>query len=214
LLNPILLSGFILAAALAVYFMTLSRRRTDMIWASKKVQPPEQADIVTLRLIGYWPGGEDPGCPDPAWFVDLKWDPAERALVCTYLNSGTELFQYCGLSWCRFSREVTFLGSKELTDGFYYWPEGLSHYLEQHYVKPPQEFIDHVKGRTIQDSAAVNKKLGWPRTDIANPWQSVGIDEEGRDTFVMLDNPCKKLKLDKGWWKAQKGHSSDTAVKP
>lgn len=211
--EPILLLGFILIAAMAVYVMALSKRRTDIIRASGKEQPPKENDVVSLRLIGYWPGGEDPGCPEPAWFVDSKWDPAERALVCTYLKSGTELFQYCGLSWCRFGCE-SFLGSKELTDGFYYWPEGLLHYLEWHNVKLPQEFIDHVKARTIQSSAAVNKKLGSPRTDIANPWQSAGVDEEGRETFVMLDSPRKKLKLDKRWWKAQKGHSADTAVKP
>lgn len=212
--EPILLFGFILIAAMAVYFMALNKRRTDIIRASGKEQPPRKKNIVSLRLIGYWPGGEDPDCPEPAWFVDPNWDPAERALVCTYLKSGTELFQYCGLSWCRFGCEVKFLGSLELTDGFYYWPEGLSHYLERHNVKPPQEFIDHVKARTIQDSATVNKKLGSTRADILNPWQSAGVDEDGRETFVMLDNPRKKLKLDKRWWKAQKGHSADTTVEP
>lgn len=210
--EPTLLFGFIMIAAMAIYSIALSKRRTDIFRASGKERPPKINDTVTLRLIGYWPGGEDPDCPDPAWFVDPNWDPAERARVCTYLKSGTELFHYCGLSWCRFGCEVIFLGSKELTDGFYYWPEGLSHYLERHNVKPPQEFIEHVKARTIRDPDAENRRLGSPRTDIANPWQSAGVDEEGRETFVIGDDPRKKLKLDKGWWKAQKGHSADTTV--
>ena len=36
-------------------------------------------------------------------------------------------------------------GSLELTDGTYVWPEGLAHYVEQHGVKLPGEFLEHAR---------------------------------------------------------------------
>jgi hypothetical protein len=36
------------------------------------------------------------------------------------------------------------MGSIERTDGIYVWPEGLTHYVKEHNVRLPQEFVDHV----------------------------------------------------------------------
>jgi hypothetical protein len=36
------------------------------------------------------------------------------------------------------------MGSHDLTDGVFVWPEGYAHYIEKHDVKPPREFIEHV----------------------------------------------------------------------
>jgi hypothetical protein len=36
------------------------------------------------------------------------------------------------------------MGSRDLTDGTWVWPQGLAHYVEVHNVMLPQEFIDHV----------------------------------------------------------------------
>lgn len=49
-----------------------------------------------------------------------------------------------GLAWssCRFCGEGN--GSACLTDGTYVWPGGFAHYLLNHAVRPPQEFVDHV----------------------------------------------------------------------
>ncbi len=35
------------------------------------------------------------------------------------------------------------MGSKELTDGFWIWPEGLSHYVRAHGILLPEEFVAH-----------------------------------------------------------------------
>ena len=36
------------------------------------------------------------------------------------------------------------MGCRELSDGTYVWPEGLAHYVEEHNVRLPQQFVDHV----------------------------------------------------------------------
>jgi len=36
------------------------------------------------------------------------------------------------------------MGTGEISDGTYVWPEGLAHYVEEHNVRLPQKFVDHV----------------------------------------------------------------------
>lgn len=40
--------------------------------------------------------------------------------------------------------EKVVMGSRELTDGVYVWPEGLVHYIEKHNVRLPRQFVEHV----------------------------------------------------------------------
>jgi hypothetical protein len=84
------------------------------------------------------------GWPDPADFVDPSWDDElERQLVLHHLTHGMLREQYRGYSWCRLCglREN---GASEVTDNTYVWPEGLAHYVSEHSVRLPQEFVDHV----------------------------------------------------------------------
>ena len=101
-------------------------------------------DGRTLQLIGYWRSEsyESP-YPDPKDFVDPTWDRAKREIVAGYLVRGRKLYQYRGLSPCRFCDK--YVGSTELTDRTYLWPEGLAHYLTEHFVRLPDEFISHVE---------------------------------------------------------------------
>lgn len=101
--------------------------------------------MSTLRLIGYWRNDRHPEYPHPGDFVDTAWDPAERRAVADYLSSGTVLEVWRGFSPCRFCDVDN--GFRDLTDGSYAWPEGLAHYLSDHGVRPPQEFVDHVLTR-------------------------------------------------------------------
>lgn len=38
-------------------------------------------------------------------------------------------------------------GNLDLTDGTYIWPEGLAHYVLEHSVRLPDEFIHHVRAQ-------------------------------------------------------------------
>jgi hypothetical protein len=42
------------------------------------------------------------------------------------------------------------MGSSDLTDGTWLWPEGLAHYVRKHDVVLPEEFIAHVVSRAPQ----------------------------------------------------------------
>jgi hypothetical protein len=101
--------------------------------------------MSTLRLIGYWRSDDDPRWPDPVEFIDEAWDQAERHMVDVYLRVGGGLTpeQAVGFSSCRICGD-DFNGTMEYTDGAYVWPEGLSHYVRDHGVRLPQEFVEHV----------------------------------------------------------------------
>lgn len=127
----------------------------------------EMYEALGLKLIGYWtPKKEEPqvgGYRWPGECVDPAWSAEERAKVVAYLKSNRKPFiAYAGYSWCRLCAEVRpsykernsntledweCLGSAEYTDEVFVWPQGYVHYIEDHMVRPPQEFIDHVLGR-------------------------------------------------------------------
>ena len=106
---------------------------------------------LEIRLIGYWNSDFEPQWPNPYHFVDRTWDKAERELVINHLISGFPMNWQMGYSWCRFQCGKTNNGSKELSDGYYIWPEGLVHYLEAHEIKLPLEFIEHCKTYRASD---------------------------------------------------------------
>lgn len=67
--------------------------------------------------------------------------------MAAYLDKGSLFMTQCGLSWCRFHCGEKSMGYREWTDGYFYWPEGLSHYVRCHQVRPPAAFVDHVLHR-------------------------------------------------------------------
>jgi hypothetical protein len=99
-----------------------------------------------MRGLGYWfMRGSDPTLPLPQRFVDPAWSRDERAAVLAYLRSGRVWRSFMGCSYCRIcGQEDRAMGCADLTDGEWVWPEGLAHYVEQHDVRLPQEFVDTV----------------------------------------------------------------------
>ena len=73
----------------------------------------------------------------------------ERNRVSVYLDSGVVCAEWRGLSFCRFDCGVDArsMGYRDLTDGTWIWPEGLSHYVSEHNVVLPAEFLDYMKKR-------------------------------------------------------------------
>lgn len=47
-----------------------------------------------------------------------------------------------GHSYCRIC-EIENNGYREKSDGVYLWPEGFLHYVTEHDLRPPKEFIEH-----------------------------------------------------------------------
>ena len=101
-----------------------------------------------LVLLGYWAGGtgDNDAWPDASDFVDADWDEEERLDVGVYLKHGLVARAWMGYSPCRLCDERT-NGNLDLTDGVYIWPEGLAHYVLDHHVRLPPEFVAHVGAR-------------------------------------------------------------------
>jgi hypothetical protein len=104
---------------------------------------------ISLRLIGYWrdedgPDEDEPQWPDPAAMIDDTMPAQTRDLVVDYLETGRSMPWACaGFSRCRICGKPN--GTGELTDGIFVWPEGLAHYVAEHSVRLPDEFISLVE---------------------------------------------------------------------
>ena len=101
-------------------------------------------------MIGYWQDSEEVGdYPHPRDLVDPTWEAESRQKIVEYLRSGKRFRGSWGYSKCRFDdgRPDCEMGSMELTDGVYAWPEGLAVYVEHYYVILPQDFVAHMKAQ-------------------------------------------------------------------
>lgn len=97
----------------------------------------------SLTAVGYWIRSlNDDSLFPPQEFVRTSLGTG----VVSYLRSGETYEQYRGLSWCRFQCGIASseMGSRDLTDGTWVWPEGLAHYVESHSVNLPPRFVDHI----------------------------------------------------------------------
>jgi hypothetical protein len=99
---------------------------------------------LILKCIGYWK--EDNvkyrDCPEPDWLTQPGWGKEDLKATVAYLGMGQTCAAWCGYARCWFPQcvEGDRLGSKDLTDGEWVWPEGLAHYIERHSVILPEEF--------------------------------------------------------------------------
>ena len=105
--------------------------------------------------VGYWGDGEGAtSLPRPQTLVCPGWQPADRGRIVAYLKGGHIFGQYCGLARCRFAGCGKLLGSCDLTDGVWVWPQGLEHYLEDHEVCLLPAFVETMQANGWQVSAA------------------------------------------------------------
>ena len=109
-------------------------------------RPPAPPSEESLKRVGYWWSPEEPTLPHPRDYVDTAWDAGERQRVIAYLSRCNYLNAWCGFSWCRFGcSNYDDMGTCDLTDGTWLFPEGLVHYVRHHAVKPPQDFLEHMQ---------------------------------------------------------------------
>lgn len=98
---------------------------------------------VGKRFIGYWRSEYEPHLPDPKDYIDSSWDSEERSTVAALLRVATTFAQWRGYSDCRICKCLNGTSCRTL-DGTWVFPQGFSHYIEVHGVRPPRVFIDHV----------------------------------------------------------------------
>lgn len=136
--------------------------------------------------------------PDPRQFVDPTWVSSDRLMVADHLERGTLVNVYRGLSPCRFCGRHN--GSAEMTDGAYCWPEGLAHYVRDHEVRLPEEFVTHVRGDhgirnmtprpTFDEKGQRDRSWSGSHNGLSN-WQPE--DGERNDGFACVDSEIV-------WW--------------
>lgn len=130
------------------------------------IHPDNPPESKTRQAIGYWKpitasGNEDAifqeffqelkifqkekydYLPDPKDFIDVSWSFQEKVMVSEYIRNQPNLVQWRGSSNCRLCGKSN--GSTCKGDDIYIFPSGFAHYVEEHDVKPPRTFIDHVK---------------------------------------------------------------------
>jgi hypothetical protein len=103
--------------------------------------------------------------PDPNRIIEALGLCSYDQRVLSYLDGGIEVAAYLGFSTCRCCAIADDeMGSRDLTDGTWVWPDGLSHYLRVHRLPLPDPFL-----RTMnQNSHAVpilqqrKRKGAWP----------------------------------------------------
>jgi hypothetical protein len=123
-------------------------------WPFKRRQPEVvlrpwlslcEDDRSNLKSVGYWRSDPFSDLPHPKDYVDSQWNSEERLKVMQYLEAGYTLAQCMGPSWCRMGCENIWMGSHDFTDGTWVYPEGYVHYLDIHGVRPPDEFLEHIR---------------------------------------------------------------------
>ena len=66
----------------------------------------------------------------------------DRARLAAYLSAPHQRAAFCGSSDCRCCGRSN--GHEDVSDGTFVWPSGLAHYVADHAVELPAEFVAHV----------------------------------------------------------------------
>ena len=133
---------------------------------------------MELIGIGFWPRECDN--ESPFYLLNEQKDYNQFQLA-SYLQSGFKLRGWLGHSFCRFSCGIprSQMGSSDVTDGVWVWPEGFLHYVEFHNIDLPQEFVFHVQENNYQVNIPPDLKeiLKYDRDHFFdNPSNSIGYD--------------------------------------
>ncbi|MFD7645579.1 hypothetical protein ACFV4P_33570 [Kitasatospora sp. NPDC059795] len=111
-----------------------------------------------LRALGYRASQQTPELPDAARLVDETWDGEERSRVAAHLDRGRLIRQYMGASRCRLCGRSN--GNADLSDGRYVRRSGLAHYVTEHAVRLPAEFVSRAV-RRLDDLEQAEADMAW-----------------------------------------------------
>lgn len=124
--------------------------------------------------------------------------------VAEYLDRGLTREAHRGVSWCRFGCGEERMGHRDLTDGVWVWPEGLSHYVRQHFVTLPEDFIRQAHSGAMAFLPDKSEKVDWKDwIDWARPRRSPILRksllqaraEAGRSANLARDAASQRMTL-------------------
>ena len=106
--------------------------------------------LEQLRL--HWKANVDallagrPAFPDPGTLVERLGSKRYDERVHFYVSTAHRIRPQCGFAICRCCGiSSPEMGSAELSDGEWVWPEGLVHYLRIHQVPLPDSFLKSIE---------------------------------------------------------------------
>lgn len=133
--------------------MEISHSRTVVVGVSSR-----QVDKLLLQRLGYW-GEMGSGLPELSSWINKVAQNGDSELVAEHLGRGFVARAYMGNAACRICGDQ--IGSLELTDGVYIWPEGLHHYVTAHAVGLPLRFVEHVRAFADRIESADVDEMWW-----------------------------------------------------
>ena len=95
-----------------------------------------------MNLIGYWQSSsrDEQTLIHPRILVkERPYDDNEKAAIVRYMQLGVPCNHYRGFSGCRICGKI--LGTHERTDGKWVWPDKMDHYVDEHNIALPEEFL-------------------------------------------------------------------------
>lgn len=98
----------------------------------------------TEKKIGFWAPPDE--YPNVLTETNNPWgknNPLQLGAVVWHLEHGIVVARYSGMSKCLICEKP--LGNVDMSDQVYCWPQGYEHYLMEHEVKPPDDFIAHIE---------------------------------------------------------------------
>jgi hypothetical protein len=139
---------------------------------------------LELKAVGYWRSWEERRFPRPQWLVREDWRVSERDRIVRYLQEGRLFYGCVGYSFCRFHCGIPHrqMGCYGITDGVWVWPQGLAHYVENHSVVLPEEFVETMLAndwqpqpeiaRSVRETAEVDNGfwIAWAKRHQKRPW--------------------------------------------
>jgi hypothetical protein len=114
------------------------------------------------------------------------WIEAELPGILAHLRAGQGWIRYDGWSHCRLACGIApgALGDRDLTDGVWLWPEGLSHSVEVHAVRLPDDFVDHMRSRGWRAAEPIARWADREESDRPPADLSYRIRWAFRDTWL------------------------------
>ena len=146
--------------------------------------------------IGFWRGSknETSELPWPTDYYDPHWDEEEREAVATYLDSGKIADSYRGWSECRVCGCMN--GTSDMTDGTYLWPEGLSHYVREHNIRLPREFINHAMEGAHAIEVVKRAYEKWAQKKTPQLEELEGVEDDRVEMTTVNAEPTPELTKD------------------
>jgi hypothetical protein len=144
---------------------------------------PDDRPVIRVRALGFWKAPKHDvesllGFPHPRALIAPDWEPQRRESIVAYLRGGRTAEAYMGYSYCRFEdcthEQRMTLGTRDLTDGEWVWPEGLWHYVADHGVRLPEDFVASAAARgfvvpdVAEDCLYANDPRDWLRWVAGN----------------------------------------------